>query len=66
MVLLTGTGVNGSVNNFLYASILAAVFGIYAGISETLQRAVIPKYVSSELRGTAYGIYNVVTGVVFS
>ena len=35
------------------------------GISETLQRAVIPRYVSSELRGTAYGIYNVVIGVGF-
>jgi hypothetical protein len=46
MVLLTGTAVNGSVNNFLYASILATVFGICVGISETLQRAVIPKYVS--------------------
>jgi hypothetical protein len=45
MVLLTGTGVNGSVNNFLYPSILAAVFGICVGISETLQKAVIPKYV---------------------
>jgi MFS family permease len=63
MVLFTGRGVDGVVNNFLYASILAAVFGIYVGISETLQRAVIPRYVSSELRGTAYGIYNVVIGV---
>jgi MFS family permease len=63
MVLFTGRGVDGVVNNFLYASILAAVFGVYVGISETLQRAVIPRYVSSELRGTAYGIYNVVIGV---
>jgi MFS family permease len=29
------------------------------------QRTVIPRYVSSELRGTAYGIYNVVIGVGF-
>ncbi len=50
MVLFTGRGVDGAVNNFLYASILAAVFGIYVGISETLQRAIIPKYISSELR----------------
>ena len=55
----------GGAGNFLYASILAAVFGIYVGISETLQRAVIPKYISSELRGTAYGVYNVVVGVGF-
>jgi len=65
MILFTGSGVDGAVNNFLYASILAAVFGIYVGISETLQRAIIPKYVSSELRGTAYGTYNVVIGIGF-
>jgi MFS family permease len=54
MLLLSG--------NMLYAYILAAIFGLYMGISETVQRAVIPRYVASELRGTAYGLYNVVTG----
>jgi MFS family permease len=49
----------------LYAYILAAIFGLYLGISETVQRAVIPKYVVSELRGTAYGLYNVVIGTAF-
>jgi MFS family permease len=62
MIIFTGRG---GADNFLYASILAAVFGIYVGISDTLQRAVIPKYVSSELRGTAYGMYNLVAGVGF-
>jgi MFS family permease len=61
MIIFTGRGAD----NFLYASILAAVFGIYVGISETLQRAVIPRYISSELLGTAYGVYNVVVGVGF-
>jgi MFS family permease len=65
MIIFTGRGEGGGADNFLYASILAAVFGIYVGISETLQRAVIPKYVSSELRGTAYGMYNLVVGVGF-
>jgi len=51
--------------NSLYAYILAAVFGLYIGISETVQRAVVPRYVSSELRGTAYGVYNVVVGSTF-
>jgi MFS family permease len=51
--------------NPLYAYILASVFGIYFGITETVQRAIIPKYVSSELRGTAYGLYNLVAGVTF-
>jgi MFS family permease len=30
-----------------------------------VQRAVLPKYVDSNLRGTAYGLYNVVIGVGF-
>lgn len=51
--------------NSLYAYVLAAVFGLYAGISETVQRAVIPRYVASELRGTAFGLYNLVIGVCF-
>jgi MFS family permease len=51
--------------NALYAYIVAAIFGLYIGISETVQRAVIPRYVFSELRGTAYGLYNVVLGTTF-
>jgi MFS-type transporter involved in bile tolerance (Atg22 family) len=49
----------------LYAFVLAVIFGLYIGISETVQRAVVPKYVSSELRGTAFGLYNVVIGAGF-
>ena len=48
-----------------YAFVLAAIFGLYIGISETVQRAVVPGYVSSELRGTAFGVYNVVLGTSF-
>jgi MFS family permease len=51
--------------NTLYAYILAAIFGLYIGISETVQRAIVPKYVVSELRGTAYGLYYVVLGITF-
>jgi MFS family permease len=54
-----------STSNSLYAFVLASVFGLYLGISETVQRAVIPKYVSPEVRGTAYGLYNLVSGVCF-
>jgi MFS family permease len=57
MLLLSG--------NTLYAYILTAIFGLYLGISETVQRAVIPMYVASELRGTAYGLYNVIAGITF-
>jgi MFS family permease len=49
----------------LYAYILAAIFGVYVGISETVQRTVIPRYVTQELRGTAYGIFYIVTGAGF-
>jgi MFS family permease len=51
--------------NSLYAFVLAAIFGLYMGISETVQRAVVPRYVSSELRGTAFGVYNVILGTSF-
>jgi MFS family permease len=51
--------------NALYAYLLAAVFGLYAGVSETVQRAVIPRYVASKLRGTAFGLYYLVVGVCF-
>jgi MFS family permease len=51
--------------NSHYAFLLAAIFGLYIGISETVQRAVVPKYVPSELRGTAFGIYNLILGASF-
>lgn len=57
MVILTG--------NFLYAFVIALIYGVYVGITETVQRAVLPKYVNSNLRGTAYGLYNLVIGVGF-
>ena len=57
MVLISG--------NALYTYMLAAIFGLYLGISETVQRAVVPRYVISELRGTAYGLYYVVLGISF-
>ncbi|MEX0640193.1 MAG: MFS transporter [Nitrosopumilaceae archaeon] len=51
--------------NSLYAYVLATIFGLYLGISETVQRSVIPRYVSSDLRGTAFGIFNLVYGASF-
>ena len=53
-----------SLNNVFYAYFLAAIFGLYVGISETVQRAIIPRYVSTELRGTAYGLYSLVIGIL--
>jgi MFS family permease len=57
MILLIG--------NLYYAFLLAAVFGLYIGISETVQRAVVPKYIQSKFRGTAFGLYNLVLGSSF-
>jgi MFS family permease len=48
-----------------HAYLLAAVYGVYIGIAETVQRAVVPKYIASNLRGTAYGLYNMVIGLSF-
>jgi len=54
-----------SINDVSYAYVLAIIFGLYVGISETVQRAIIPKYVLTEFRGTAYGLYSLVVGVCF-
>lgn len=47
------------------AFLTAAVFGVYFGIVETVQRALVPEYVESNLRGTAYGLYYLVVGSAF-
>jgi len=54
-----------SINNIYFVYLLAVIFGLYVGISETVQRAIIPKYVPTESRGTAYGLYSLVIGVCF-
>ena len=51
--------------NFTYAFVLASVYGLYIGITETVQRAIIPKYVDSMVTGTAYGLYNLIIGSSF-
>lgn len=57
MILLAG--------NSLYAYVIALVFGTYLGISETARSAIIPRYVPHNLRGTAFGLFSVVTGGTF-
>ncbi len=50
----------------VYVALLVAVlYGAYAGVVETVQRALIPEYVGEKLRGTAYGIYYLVVGSAF-
>ncbi|MEM2130101.1 MAG: MFS transporter [Candidatus Bathyarchaeia archaeon] len=52
------------VNGF-NALVVATVYGVYFGIVETTQRALIPEYVDANLKGTAYGIYYFVVGLAF-
>jgi len=51
--------------NLAFAFLIAVVYGIYFGIAETIQRALIPKYAPTDLRATAYGIYYLTVGLCF-
>jgi len=44
---------------------VALSFGLYMGVVETIQRALVPLYAEGGLRGTAYGIYYLVVGSAF-
>ena len=48
-----------------YIFLVALIYGLYMGIGETIQRAMIPKYAPAELKGTAYGLYYLVVGTGF-
>lgn len=51
------------VGNLWYAYPIAFLFGTYLGISDTVQRAIIPDYTKKELKGTAYAFYYILIGV---
>jgi MFS family permease len=51
--------------NGVNALLVAVSYGVYFGVIETVQRALIPCYVDSSLRGTAYGIYYLIVGSAF-
>lgn len=51
--------------NLAFAFLIAVVYGIYFGIAETIQRALIPEYAPTDLRATAYGIYYLTVGLCF-
>jgi len=53
---------SGSLGGPAYAFLIAVVYGVYMGIVETVQRALVPGYAPSHLRGTAYGLYYIVVG----
>jgi len=52
--------------SFFYAFLVAAVYGAYLGIVETVQSVLVPGYTHGDLRGTAYGLYYLVVGASFS
>ncbi|MCS7116346.1 MAG: MFS transporter [Nitrososphaerota archaeon] len=52
-------------DSYVYAYLIAAIYGVYTGIVETVQRALVPKYSPEHLRGTAYGLFNLFIGLCF-
>jgi MFS family permease len=50
-------------NNIIYIISIPLIYGLYVGISETVQRALVSKYVSEHNRGTAFGFYGLIIGI---
>jgi MFS family permease len=50
-------------SKIIYIISIPLIYGLYVGISETVQRALISKYVSEHNRGTAFGFYGLIIGV---
>ena len=50
-------------NNIIYIISIPLIYGLYVGISETVQRAIVSKYVSKHNRGTAFGFYGLIIGI---
>jgi MFS family permease len=51
-------------NNILGILLGVIMFGLHQGIVETSQRALIPSLISNEHKATAYGIYNMILGIL--
>ena len=51
--------------NGIFTLLIAVVYGVYLGIVETVQRAMVPDYVEEHYRGAAYGLYYLVVGSAF-
>jgi MFS family permease len=50
-------------NDIIYIISIPLIYGLYVGISETVQRALVAKYVSAHNRGTAFGFYGLIVGI---
>jgi MFS family permease len=64
-VAIVATSVAGIllVGNWLFGFAIACLFGIYLGIAETVQRALIPDFTTADLKGTAYALYYLLLGI---
>lgn len=45
--------------------VMAAIFGLYHGMTITAQRTMVSKYISENLKGTAFGVYYLFVGMSF-
>ena len=52
-------------NNIVYIISIPLIYGLYIGISETVQRVLVSSYVSEHNRGTAFGFYGLIIGICF-
>lgn len=49
----------------LVGFVMAIIFGLYHGMTITAQSTVVSRYVSEQLRGTAFGAYYLFVGIAF-
>ncbi|MEM1508487.1 MAG: MFS transporter [Thermofilaceae archaeon] len=50
-------------DNYFTVIALVIFYGLFFGMYETLSRAIIPRYTPNELRGTAYGLFYLTSGI---
>lgn len=60
--LITSAAGSFLTGDWTYAILMAVLFGSYLGISDPVQRAIIPDFTSPEFKGTAYAIYYLTIG----
>ena len=64
-LMFLGTSAAGFIlsGSWVYAFLIAVLFGCYFSVSDTVQRAIIPDFTKPELKGTAYALYYVMIGI---
>jgi MFS family permease len=50
-------------NDIIYIISIPLIYGLYVGISETVQRALVGNYVSVHNSGSAFGFYGLIIGI---